>query len=136
MGHHGDLNFRDSDLVLPSTLFSEKNSTYINYLGYIQKTKFSDSSILNKDVRDDLVFFKTLLKENVNDIKQYFNNKKLYLYDIKNSVIFSNEFFICNNTNIHYYMKDFYRNDSISRNSPIMALTSNRLNFKKSSYSK
>jgi NADH dehydrogenase/NADH:ubiquinone oxidoreductase subunit G len=38
-GHHGDVNASISDLILPTTAFIEKNSTYSNILGIVQKTK-------------------------------------------------------------------------------------------------
>jgi NADH dehydrogenase/NADH:ubiquinone oxidoreductase subunit G len=38
-GHHGDTNASNSNLILPSTAFIEKNSFYSNSLGVVQKTK-------------------------------------------------------------------------------------------------
>jgi NADH-quinone oxidoreductase subunit G len=38
-GHHGDVNAINSDLILPSTSFIEKNSFYANSLAIVQKTK-------------------------------------------------------------------------------------------------
>jgi NADH-quinone oxidoreductase subunit G len=38
-GHHGDVNASTSNLILPTTAFIEKNSTYSNVLGIVQKTK-------------------------------------------------------------------------------------------------
>jgi NADH-quinone oxidoreductase subunit G len=38
-GHHGDINASISNLILPTTAFIEKNSTYSNVLGIVQKTK-------------------------------------------------------------------------------------------------
>jgi len=38
-GHHGDLNAQNSQVVLPSTSFIEKNSFYANLSGIVQKSK-------------------------------------------------------------------------------------------------
>jgi len=38
-GHHGDVNSFRANLILPTTAFIEKNSTYSNVLGIVQKTK-------------------------------------------------------------------------------------------------
>jgi NADH dehydrogenase/NADH:ubiquinone oxidoreductase subunit G len=38
-GHHGDINSFQANLILPTTAFIEKNSTYSNVLGIVQKTK-------------------------------------------------------------------------------------------------
>jgi NADH dehydrogenase (ubiquinone) Fe-S protein 1 len=38
-GHHGDINSFRANLILPTTAFIEKNSTYSNVLGMVQKTK-------------------------------------------------------------------------------------------------
>jgi len=127
-GHHNDYNFEKSDLVLPSTLFSEKNATFINFTGLVQKTKFIDSKILNTSVRDDVQIFSNLnnkkFKTSINEIVPY------DVDTIKNDGIK----FLIHNLPIYNYMEDFYRNDSISRNSPVMALVSNRLKFKNSSF--
>lgn len=125
-GHHNDYNFDKSDLVLPSTLFSEKNGTFINFSGLVQKTKFVDSKILNTSVRDDVQIF-----SNLNNKVSKTDIKEIIPYNIKSDIY--NKFFIYN-LPIYNYMEDFYRNDSISRNSPVMALVSNRLKSKNSSF--
>jgi NADH-quinone oxidoreductase subunit G len=38
-GHHGDSAANFSNLILPATSFIEKNSSYANILGMVQKTK-------------------------------------------------------------------------------------------------
>ena len=38
-GHHGDVNAINSNLILPSTSFIEKNTFYSNTLAIVQKTK-------------------------------------------------------------------------------------------------
>jgi NADH-quinone oxidoreductase subunit G len=38
-GHHGDIGSSISNLILPTTAFIEKNSTYSNIFGFVQKTK-------------------------------------------------------------------------------------------------
>jgi NADH-quinone oxidoreductase subunit G len=39
LGHHGDTGSFTSNLILPTTAFIEKTSTYANVLGMVQKTK-------------------------------------------------------------------------------------------------
>jgi len=38
-GHHGDVGAKNSDFILPSTSFVEKESTYINFEGLVQRTE-------------------------------------------------------------------------------------------------
>jgi NADH dehydrogenase/NADH:ubiquinone oxidoreductase subunit G len=50
-GHHGDANTETSDVILPSTIFVEKISTYLNIFGMAQKTEMAVPNFGNS--RDD-----------------------------------------------------------------------------------
>lgn len=131
-GHHNDHNFSSSDIVLPSTLFSEKNSTFFNFVGIRQETKFVDSKILNTSVRDDRKILKNI--SGLDDHGFSMGSLDLNIHEPRHSLAGSSGLFFINNSFISNSMKDFYRNDSITRNSPVMALVSNRVNNKNSSF--
>lgn len=136
-GHHNDYNFSKSEIILPSTVFSEKNGTFINFTGLNQKTKFIDSKILNTSVRDDVKIISSLSNINTNKKNEeisFLNGNNLIPYNLNISIYNKNTKFKLNNIPIFNYMEDFYRNDSITKNSPVMALVSNRLGNKVSSF--
>lgn len=133
-GHHNDFNFLNSGLILPSTLFSEKNSTFFNFSGLKQETKFIDSKILNTSVRDDRKILRNINDEDIDSkVLPDELNSGLVVYDLNTKTVPADIFKI-KNSFITNYMEDFYRNDSITRNSPVMALVSNRMNNKSSSF--
>jgi NADH dehydrogenase/NADH:ubiquinone oxidoreductase subunit G len=133
-GHHGDANYKVSDLVLPVPAFSEKKSTYISYSGKFQTTNFVELPNLN--IRDESKFFITLGKlfskdkdvfnDSYKDIS-IFNNINFYCYE---RLLYIKIFYVP----INNFMEDYYRNDSISRNSAMMALVSNRINLFKNNF--
>jgi NADH dehydrogenase (ubiquinone) Fe-S protein 1 len=132
-GHHGDVNASISDLILPTTAFIEKNSTYSNILGIVQKTKKALFSPGNS--RDDWkvlnalseVFGFSLFKIGGSiDLISYIsritpfilykrNYSKFYTSNLSNSTYF-------HNSSSKSIANSYYLSDNISRNSKIMSL--------------
>lgn len=113
------------NFFLPATHFIEKNSTYINFFGLIQKVKFilfpfknvrSDSKIL-------YILFKNLIS-NYDSIKiqkmftKYnFLNFDLFLPNLK----FNNKFFfLFNNTLKHVFVTNIYKSNSLTKRSLVL----------------
>jgi len=115
------------DFFLPSALFIEKNATYINFFGLIQKVKFILFSF--KNVRSDFkilyILFKGLLPKIKNNIVKFFIN-----YNFLNFVLFIPNlfhlkfynFFSFNNTLNTNYITNFYKTNSILRRSHILSV--------------
>ena len=134
-GHHGDVNASTSNLILPTTAFIEKNSTYSNVLGIVQKTKKALFSPGNS--RDDWkvlnalseVFGFNLFKVDASiDLISYIsritpfilykrNYSKFYVPDLGN-------FTYLHNSPSKSIINSYYLSDNISRNSKIMSLCS------------
>ncbi len=127
IGHHGDKNANIADIVLPSAAFTEKNATYVNNEGRVQRTM---AAILPpfKAIPDFEIILKIaesldidLGASNYEDISSLLakilpnflpNSEKI---DFKNdSAKIKLDIFAPKNIN-------FYLTNSISRNSPTMA---------------
>jgi NADH-quinone oxidoreductase subunit G len=134
IGHHGDKNVYNANVIIPSPAFSEKSGTYVNTEGRVQRTTqavkplgtakdeyriildvaeglglkldFSDITSLRKGMaKHNKVFAEdNLFKVQHNDIELEFE-----IPQVKNSVDFS------------YPIDNFYLTDSISRSSKVMA---------------
>jgi NADH dehydrogenase (ubiquinone) Fe-S protein 1 len=134
-GHHGDINASISNLILPTTAFIEKNSTYSNVLGIVQKTKKALFSPGNS--RDDWkvlnalseVFSFNLSKIDgsidliscISRITPFIlykrNFSKFYFSGLKDFIYF-------HNSSSKSVINNYYLSDNISRNSKIMSLCS------------
>ena len=100
------------NLFLPSVNYLEKNSSYVNFLGYYQKTKF----ILYppKNSRSDwkilYILFNSLFKEKIS-----FNNLNGIKYDY--NLFYNNSLFdICYISNKKYFKNFFKINNSFDNN--------------------
>ena len=117
------------DFLLPSALFVEKNATYVNFFGLIQKVKFILFPF--KNVRSDFkilyVLFKSFIdfNDNINKLKlnsffsKYnFNNFNLFMPLLNNSLKF--KMFSFNNTLNKVSVTNFYRMNSVVKRSQIL----------------
>jgi len=131
-GHHGDNGAHRADVILPSAAYTEKDGTYVNTEGRVQRTYAAvpppryakpDWEIINelaKSLNIDFVI------ESLNELRNlilkefpefgYVNN--IMQNDIKITLKKKKEF---NKNPIINVMKNFYMNDCISRNSRVMA---------------
>ena len=116
--------FDNFNILLPTVNYLEKNSTYINFFGLIQKTKFIlfPSKNSRSDFKILYIIFKFLnitfySSKNIKFIflKYNFINTKFYTFFFKflNILVFKNINFISNLTNI-------YNSNVITRSSLIM----------------
>lgn len=134
-GHHGDVNSFQANLILPTTAFIEKNSTYSNVLGIVQKTKkalFSvggsrdDWKILNA-LSEVFNFNSFTIKGSVDLISYISKITPFILYNRKlpNSLnFFSVRVSYFHNSLPKSMVNNYYLSDSFSRNSKIMSLCS------------
>lgn len=117
------------NFFLPSSHFVEKNATYVNFFGFIQKVKFilfpyksvrSDFKILYILFKSLLVTTSTLTKFNLqkNFIKYNFLNFELFMPKFL-SYSFSNFFYFNNTLNVNT-ITNFYKTNSILRRSQIL----------------
>lgn len=117
------------NFFLPSSHFVEKNATYINFFGFIQKVKFilfpyknvrSDFKILYILFKDLLGATSTLTKFNLQKsfIKYNFLNFELFMPKFL-SYNFSNFFYFNNTLNVNT-ITNFYKTNSILRRSQIL----------------
>ena len=153
-GHHGDNLTYFSDIVLPSSLFLEKKSTFLSYDGFLNKTKYVITSpgISQDDWLIVVCFFKSLqefFRVLLKDIEVFYKvNNYFFPKNITKWSSFFEEFFIENfsistmdfsNTydNKFFFFKFYnhvflskqnnpYINDSITRSSEVMSLCTQR----------
>ena len=110
---------------LPSSHFVEKNATYVNFFGLIQKVKFVLFPF--KNVRSDFkiiyILFKTFFNKTGIFNTQFFFNKYHFLnFDIffpNNNLKFYN-FFSFNNTLNNTFVTNIYRSNSLLKRSQIL----------------
>lgn len=122
IGHHGDIVAPFADLILPTTVFFEKEASYYNIYGLLQNT-IKVSTALSKDIRDDsqiiqlfaylleaqhiLPYTETLsLKDNINVQRTSFDSLTTYVNSLHTA---------------QSPVKNHYMNDAISRSSSVMA---------------
>ena len=76
IGSHGHDNLRHYDLILPSTTYLEKESTYMNFTGLIQKSGSLVSSLPQIRNESDIlnIFLMYLSKQSDKDIFMKYNN--------------------------------------------------------------
>ena len=131
-GHHGDVGAESADLILPGSAYTEKNATYINTEGRVQRTYAAVPPPGNakedwKIVRAFSEYLdKTLPYNNIAQLRDSFEkiNKKLI---IENSLIKANTNDIgdikikLNNSKIHPLKINYFMTCPISRSSETMA---------------
>ena len=132
LGHHGDIGAMSADLILPTPLYTEKNSTYINVEGRPQEAfrchnPIGDSkeewSILKKisdlmGYKNDFNTFNDVRSELLKEFKFNFELNTIINFDIKIDIQDTTNF---SSSSIHYPINNFYFSDIISKNSKIMA---------------
>ena len=140
LGHHGDLNASNSNVILPTSSFVEKNTHHLNVFGIVQKTKkvlFNVGDSRNDwSVVNALTFIlkksfsvypnSTSVIEGASKTLPFIlhirpKNSSLTNLIIKNFMYFNN--FVCDASN-------FYLSNSITRNSKIMSLCFNKFKIK------
>lgn len=134
-GHHGDINAADCDLILPTTSFIEKTSTYANVWGMVQKTKKALAS--PGDSRDDWKVLNALFEVfNPNsshitgsiDLISYISKITPFVLYRRRffsiSLINQGSIFYLHNSSIKSFINNYYLGDNISKNSKIMSLCS------------
>ncbi len=140
-GHHGDRSINRADVILPAAAFTEKDGTYVNTEGRVQRAYqalpalglaksdweiFNDLSIFigNNQISDSLMnlrsamnkrypIFQDLKMKKDKDIKIVLGRKKSFEQDFFESPI-----------------KNFYITNSISRNSKNMARCTQEILYK------
>ena len=133
-GFIGDLNTLNSNIILPSSSFIEKNTSYFNFMGLYQKVTLILSKIAES--KDDWNIIKILsfflgFKINIKFIdfmKIYYYNYFLFynnLFKIKNNYNKKLIFF----NNIFFSYQNNYYNDSFSKISKNLILQKNTLNL-------
>ena len=132
LGHHGDIGAMSADLILPTPLYTEKNSTYINVEGRPQEAfrchnPIGDSkeewSILKKisdlmGYKNDFNTFNDVRSELLKEFKFNFELNTIINFDIKIDIQDTTNF---SSSSFHYPINNFYFSDIISKNSKIMA---------------
>lgn len=133
-GHHvlKKNSIKNFDVLIPTATYFEKSNTFLNFFGFIQKTKF----ILfpNKNIRTDFrilyIIFKYIKKLDLNFNILNFNILSLNFFDFiivnKNFNFFK---FALNNLNINSFITNIYKYNQILSSSLIL-LTCNK-EFKK-----
>ena len=131
-GHHGDLGAMSADLVLPTPLYTEKNSTFINTEGRPQEAFKCHNTI--GQAKEEWAILKKLseLMNFKNDFNSFKDVRSSLLKDFKfnfelNSIIEFNLGINFENTikfkssTFNYPINNFYFSDVVSKNSKIMA---------------
>ena len=131
-GHHGDLGAMSADLVLPTPLYTEKNSTFINTEGRPQEAfkchntigqAKEEWAILKKlselmDFKNDFNSFKDVRSGLLKDFKFNFELNSIIDFDL--GIIFEDTIKFKSST-FNYPINNFYFSDVVSKNSKVMA---------------
>lgn len=135
-GHQGSVNAVRADLILPGSAYTEKEATFINIEGRIQKTQKVllapgkakvDSLILSTLIdlltqKSGVLDSKFIEVENYNMVKDSF-----FVVDYLNSFCY---FKILNKFLVSSHLNNFYLADPISKASPTMSKCSKQLLLK------
>ena len=131
-GHHGDINAFNSNLILPSTSFIEKNSFYANSLAMVQKTKkvlFSpgnsrdDWKILNALI--DYFGFSSFRITSSFDLVSLISEVTPFILYKRNVpfLVFNDFAYLVHHFSSYFSVNNnYYLYDSVTRNSKIMSL--------------
>lgn len=148
-GHHGNAFTSLSLLVMPTSLFSEKSSTYLNLEGLVQKahSAISQDKLVRKDweIFTALSEFNFLMGLGLTKSKFIYNfilKYSFYFYKdvpfwVSNTVYFDNSLCLVNffrNCLFSVTVLNYYWNDLISHNSKIMAKCANLININNISF--
>ena len=132
LGHHGDLGAMSADLILPTPLYTEKNSTFINTEGRPQEAfkchntigqAKEEWAILKKlselmNFKNDFNSFKDVRSGLLKDFKFNFELNNIIEFNLginfENTIKFKSSTF-------NYPINNFYFSDVVSKNSKIMA---------------
>ncbi len=130
-GHHGDAGAHIADVILPGAAFTEKNSTYVNIEGRVQRSQ--RACVPPGDARDDWTILRAFSDVLKNPL-QYDNLEELRNRMCANHPSFQDintipstkwvEFGIngeLNSKPLSTVIDNFYLTDVISRSSPTMA---------------
>ena len=141
-GHHGDINIYNADLVLPGVLPYEKQSTFINLYGFVQKSENILVPLNLINVKNDWEIIKGLgdflgLKIpffSYLDFQQYFNkflskNNFLLPFSSTTNADFNKNYLFFNNYPLSNFTGNYYLTNSISRASLVMGLCAYRFKF-------
>ncbi|MAR78867.1 MAG: NADH-quinone oxidoreductase subunit G [Rhodospirillaceae bacterium] len=131
-GHHGDIGARNADVILPGAAYTEKNATYVNLEGRVQRT--SKATFPPNDAREDWTIIRALSAvikfpipfDNIVELRQLmekeypvFSNIDLFQsqewkpFGISGSI---------NDTPLELSIRDFYMTNPITRASQTMSL--------------
>jgi NADH-quinone oxidoreductase chain G len=114
------------DFFLPSTHFVEKNSTYVNFFGLIQKVKFILFPF--KNVRSDskiiYILFKFFFSNNFN-LQCFFNKYNFLNFNLFYPKLTFNvfNFFSFNNTFNTTFVTNIYRSNALLKRSQVLHLS-------------
>jgi len=125
IGHHGFDELKHVDLILPSLTFMEKDSSYMNFNGLVQKSNSVSSDFINArseaDIIKNLIYF--LSKECTNDFFSGNTGSNIslseshHVQDLSLNCVNTNKFnFSCTKPSV----EEYYLNNVISRSSKIM----------------
>jgi NADH dehydrogenase (ubiquinone) Fe-S protein 1 len=138
IGPHGNSIANKADVVLPSQVFLEKNSSYSNVEGLVQKASFAVNGPTKS--RSDWKILRALgeicdIKFKFDNYKELHNFYKEELSITKKDLSLNSRFssdnlhfeskFSVNNLNLKNKIEDFYRTDNISKSSKILLKCSN-----------
>ena len=131
IGHHGDINAQDADVILPTPAYTEKSSTFMNIEGRLIQTSRCHNPL--GDAKEEWKIFRVLSDlldcdiefNNLNDVRKKlvdYNKNFIELLELKSSsnLSFASKEHIKEH-NLSYNITNFYMNDSISRSSETMA---------------
>lgn len=130
-GHHGDKGAHKADVILPGCAYTEKNATYVNLEGRVQRTyravhapgnaKLDYQIIIDlAEKLDKPLEYKTLaeLRDKMVKIAPHFANVNNIM---ETAFIAAENEFSCNTKTIEYKDSSYYLTDPISRASVTMS---------------
>ena len=147
VGHHGDNNIYNADIVLPGSAYTEKSSTYVNLEGRVQRTtqavvpphlaKNDFEIIINiaNEFGVDIGFRSIVsLRDKLSEENNIFTEANLFKIckndrdlEVKDITVATTGQEIDKRKFIKYPLLDFYATDSISRNSRTMSKCSKEI---------
>ena len=121
---YSDVCLKDTNLILPSTSFLEKESTFINLEGRIQKTNLAIKG--PNLARNDVQILKTIFSDNLNRnikfstalLSNFENNRISFIKNLKTSRKIKKKVF---KTSIKSVISNFFITNAITKNSLVMA---------------
>lgn len=131
-GHHGDKGANSADVILPSSAYTEKDGTYVNLEGRVQRAYKAISPLGN--AKDDWKIIVELAKflnkdlgyKSIEEIRQQMINiaphfKNIGAIQKPEWQISTKKEFNCNSKEIRYNDYNYYMTDPICRSSVTMA---------------